>query len=255
VFLTSAARWAEKWLVEPALRFALPTDCFCCGEPLGRRQHLGACPACWSRLSPMRPPLCSRCGISRPAATDLLGPAAGACARCQLAPPAADSVRAAVSYDATARRFIHRIKFCRRRELLPALARQLSSAVRAARLERSCTLVTHVPSDPLTDLRRGFSPSHDLARLLALELSLKYAGHLLSRRLLGGGTQKRLGASGRRRRAGTLFSFRGRLRGEVVLLVDDIMTTGSSIEACAGLLKIAGAREVRAGVWARALRG
>jgi ComF family protein len=253
VFLTSAARWAEKWLVDPALRFALPTDCFCCGEPLGRRQHLGACLACWSRLAPLRPPLCPKCGVSRPKVTDLLGPAAGTCARCQLAPPAADSVRAAVVYDATARRFIHRIKFGRRRELLPALARQLACAIRAAGLERSCALVTPIPSNPLADLRRGFSTSRELSRLLSLELRAKYAGYLLSRRLLGGGAQKRLGASGRRRRAGTLFDLRGRLRGEIVLLVDDIMTTGSSIEACAGLLKTAGATEVRVGVWARTL--
>jgi len=242
-----------KWLIEPILLFTLPTDCFCCGRPLGRKQHLGACPACWSALVPLKPPHCSRCGIPRPTATDLLGPAGGICARCLLTPPVVDSARAAVSYDPIARRFMHRIKFGRCRELLPPLAQQLSCAIRAAGLDRRCSLVTAVPSNPLADLRRGFSTSRELARLLSRELGMKHAGFLISRRLLPGGALKRLGAAGRRRRASAIFAINREVVEETVLLVDDIMTTGSSIEACARLLKAAGAVEVRAGIWARAL--
>jgi predicted amidophosphoribosyltransferase len=146
-----------------------------------------------------------------------------------------------------------RVKFGRRRELLRPLAGQLASSLRVAGLERGCTLITPVPSGPLADLRRGFSPSRELARLLSRELGLEFSGWLISRKIIGGGALKRLGASGRRRRAKAIFATAGRLSGQTVLLVDDIMATGASVEACARLLKDAGAGEVRAAIWARAL--
>ncbi len=238
-------------MLSPLFRLAFPTDCFCCGEPLRRRQSLGACPACWSALAPLRPPLCGRCGIARPATTDLLGPAGNVCARCLLAPPAADSVRAAVAYDSISQRFMLRVKFGRRRELVRPLARQLACSIRAAGMDRNCSLITSVPSNPLSDLRRGFSPSHELARLLASDLKLELRGSMISRRIFHGTALKRLGAAGRKRQAKSAFSMNMRLDGETVLLVDDIMTTGASVEICARLLKKAGAAEVRAAIWAR----
>jgi predicted amidophosphoribosyltransferase len=63
---------------------------------------------------------------------------------------------------------------------------------------------------------------------------------------------KRLGAARRRARRGT-FAVRGRIESRRVLLVDDVMTTGSSLDACARALLAAGAAEVRALVWARRL--
>jgi ComF family protein len=146
-----------------------------------------------------------------------------------------------------------RIKFGRRRELLRPLARQLSCSIRAAGMDRNTTLITSVPSNPLSDLRRGFSPSRELARLLARELRLELHGSLISRRMFRGTALKRLGAAGRRRQAKSAFTMNSRLDGGTVLLVDDIMTTGASVEACARLLKNAGAAEVRAAIWARVL--
>jgi predicted amidophosphoribosyltransferase len=144
-----------------------------------------------------------------------------------------------------------RIKFGRRMELLRPLAFQLACSIRAAGMERGCTFVTAVPSNPLTDFRRGFSPSRELARLLAGELGLELRASLLSRRFFRGGALKRLGAAGRRREAQSAFKLRGRLQGATVLVVDDIMTTGASVEACSRLLQAAGAGEVRAAIWAR----
>jgi predicted amidophosphoribosyltransferase len=146
-----------------------------------------------------------------------------------------------------------RIKFGRRMELLRPLAFQLACSIRAAGMEQGCSFVSAVPSNPLTDLRRGFSPSRELARLLAGELGLESRGALLSRRFFRGGALKRLSAAGRRKGAQSAFRLHGRLEGATVLLVDDIMTTGASVEACARLLQAAGAGEVRAAIWARTL--
>lgn len=240
-------------LLSPLLRFAFPTDCFGCGEQLGRLQHLGACPACWLALRPLEPPLCSSCALPRPPATDLLGPAGGRCAPCLLSPSTIDQVRAAVAYAPLARRFMLRVKLGRRRELLGPIAGRLLLTVKSSRIAAGCDVIAPVPSDRLADLSRGFSPSRELSRRLARRLGISHRGSLISRRLLRGRALKRLGPEMRRKRAMDAFFVRGRLAGESVLLVDDVMTTGASLEACATALKSAGAGEVRAVIWARAL--
>lgn len=249
--LRSAARRFHRVLLHPALDFLLPARCFACGEPLGRWQHLGACSRCWSGLVPLRPPLCTGCGEPAPEGSDLLGPARGICGRCLSADSALDGVRAAVVYDALARRFMLRTKLGRRRELLRPLALQLAAAVRASGLREGSPLVVPVPSHPWTDLRRGFSPSLELARHLSRALGLPLSPGALRRRLAPGRPAKRLAAAERRASARHGFRLGKAPRGSGVILVDDVMTTGASAEACARLLKGAGARPVRLAVWAR----
>lgn len=235
----------------PTLDFLLPTACFACGYPLGRWQHLGACAACWSGLEPLRPPLCARCGLPAPSGTDLHGPAGGLCGRCLVSSSSLDGVRAAVVYDDVARGFLLRAKLGRRRELMLPLALRLAAAVRAAGLQEGCDLLVPVPSHPLTDLWRGFSPSRDLARHLSRLLRISVSLGVLRRRFGAGGVAKRLPAAGRLAAARREFRLRAPARRQGVLLVDDVMTTGASAEACAGLLKGAGTRLVRLAVWAR----
>jgi predicted amidophosphoribosyltransferase len=148
-----------------------------------------------------------------------------------------------------------RIKLGRRRELLKPLANQLYRTVEASGLAEGCTIIAPIPSDPLADLRRGFSPSLELSRHLSRDLGISRHGALILRRLLRGRALKRLGPAERRKRAMEAFIVRQRLNGESVLLVDDVMTTGASLDACARSLKEAGASEVRAAIWARTLPG
>jgi predicted amidophosphoribosyltransferase len=160
-------------------------------------------------------------------------------------------VRAAVLHDALARKFLLRAKLEPRRELLLALAPLLAAAVREAGLHHGCGLVAPIPSHPLNDLRRGFSPSRDLARRLSRILGIPLSPRLLRRRIRPGGAIKRLSAGERRAAAEREFRVRGPARGEHILLVDDVMTTGTSANTCARFLKLAGAGSVRLAVWAR----
>jgi predicted amidophosphoribosyltransferase len=185
--------------------------------------------------------------------TDLQGPAAGRCAACILTPPTADRVRAAVVYDAVARSILLRAKIGRRRELFGPLGTQLARTVECAGLGRAGSAVVAVPSHPLMTLRRGFSPAAELARPLARRLGLPLLRGALGRRIGMQTATKRLGARRRRTLGPVGIRLRCRVEGMRLLLVDDVMTTGSTVEACARLLKDAGAIEVSVAVWARTL--
>ncbi len=152
-----------------------------------------------------------------------------------------------------ARSFLLRAKLGRRPELLGPLGHRLARSLQIDGFARECTLVAAVPSHPRATLLRGFSPAWILARPVARALGLPLRRRLLRRRLRAAGSAKRLGARWRRLALRDAILARGGLAGETVLLVDDVMTTGSTATACARALREVGAAEVRIAVWARTL--
>jgi predicted amidophosphoribosyltransferase len=199
----------------------LPSYCFGCHGRLGASQAFGACQRCWLSLDPAPSNLSQRGGLS---------------------------VWNAVHYSRHARETLLRAKFGRRRELFLPMGRMLAALTR--QFEPPSWIVP-VPSHPGHTLFRGFSPSRELARPLAHSTGVPIR-RALGRKWWPWGAVKRLGRSKRRGLAEKVFYLRERMTGESVLLVDDLMTTGSTLEACAKLCALGGASEVRALVWARA---
>ena len=229
----------------------LPTDCFGCGRALDTLQLHGACLACWSSLATIRAPWCPTCGAPRPVGTDLLGPARGRCADCLLRTPILAGVRAAVEYDALARRFVLRAKFGGRRELYVAMGRHLGLLLEPRAAATDWTAIVPVPSHPWTELRRGFNPALEIARSASRVIGLRVRAGWLRRRLGRPGAVKRLAPAHRRRALEDVFVASRRVVGQRLLMIDDVYTTGATAEACATALRSAGAETVSLGVWAR----
>ena len=162
-------------------------------------------------------------------------------------------IRASGEYEGALREILQAFKYDGRRRL----ARPLGAMMRAAGAEilRDADSVVPVPLHPWRRMRRGFNQADDLAR----ELGLPLARALWRRRATA--PQTGLTAPARRRNVRDAFTLtpllsratrHGLIAGRVVVLVDDVRTTGATLEACAAVLRAAGAREIRALTAARA---
>ena len=209
------------------------------------------CSACWSRIRRLSPPLCRTCGDPL-ASWRVVSDALAQCARCRRRPPALTIARAAGEYEGSLRDVIHAFKYEGRRGLAAPLGRL--AATEGADVLRGADWVVPVPLHLVRRLQRGFNQADDLTRELGLPVA-----HVLWRPRLTA-AQTGLSAWARRRNVRGAFALspfwrwrrRSDLAGRVVVLVDDVRTTGATLNACAEVLLDAGVGEVRALTVARA---
>jgi ComF family protein len=234
------------------LAIALAPVCVACGRVLEQPTAGPVCAGCWTSIRALRPPLCRACGDPLPS-WRTVSVEMERCARCRRAPGAVDAGRAAGEHEDALRRIIHAFKYGGHR----SLARPLAALMRAAAgdLLADVDLAVPVPLHPWRRLRRGFNQSSDLARALGVPC-VRALG-----RVRATPPQTGLTAAGRRRNVRDAFRLSPRLfrharaatlHDRIVLLVDDVRTTGATLDACARVLRDAGAREVRALTVARA---
>jgi ComF family protein len=216
--VVAAARRAAALVFETLL----PADCLRCGAWLPLRQEGGVCLPCWERL-PWRP------GRSAPRRGPL------------------DALLWGADYDGDFRRLIRIYKFERFDPLGRPLGRAAARRLPAGRLRRDDFVVVPVPLHWTRRWRRGFNPAALLAQGLAGALGLPLRPDALRRRRRG---RRQVGLGRRERRAalaGVFVASRGAaraIRGRDILLVDDVVTTGATLEACAAALLAGGARSV-----------
>jgi ComF family protein len=232
-----------------AVDVALPQLCASCREPVG---DAGLCPACWAKLSFIAPPYCERLGI--PFTYD---PGPGILSMEAIAdPPAYHRARAAVRYDDVARTLVHAFKYGDRLDLAPTMGRWMATAGRTL-LSEADALVP-VPLHWRRQWARRFNQSALLAEVIAKASALPVTYRALKRVKA---TPQQVGLSQSARAQNVQGAFRvppdgkAEVAGRRLILVDDVLTSGATTDACARALLRAGAAQVDALVFARVVAG
>ena len=232
-----------RFALKQVLDFALPPRCAGCGTIVADLHSF--CADCWTKVDFLGESGCSTCGIPLDA-TD-----ADSCGACIAQPPTINRTRAAVAYDELSRSIALRLKYGRKVALARTMARYMAPLVRSD----GQPILVPVPLHRSRLWQRGFNQSALVARELAKTTGLRADPHLLKRVKR---TPALKGMSLRQRRKLVAGAFKVKpeadLQGRTIVLVDDVLTTGSTANACAKALQTAGAARVELVSWARVIK-
>jgi ComF family protein len=232
----------------PLVDLVYPPRCPACGEGIAAQD--GLCAACWAELAFPGEPACASC--QRPFGAAMVAEGA-VCAPCLADPPRHDGIAAGTLYNDASRQLVLAFKHGKRIALAPMLAKMAAS--RLPELDGDW-LVVPVPLHPWRLWRRGFNQS----ALLAREIAKLRGQEVLVDALVRKKPTPTLGGLGRAARARALSGAiavdprrQASLRGTSAVLVDDVMTSGATSDACVRALKRAGAQKVIVACFARVL--
>jgi len=240
-----AFRGAWKHTTRLALDIALPTLCVACREPVDGD---GVCATCWAKLSFIAPPMCPRLGIPF-----IYDPGPGLLSMEAIAnPPAYRRARAAVRYDDVAKTLVHALKYQDRTDLAPAMGRWMARA--GHELLDEADILVPVPLHWRRGWSRRYNQSGALARIIQRESGVTVTTEAL-RRIRP--TQQQIGLTRSQRASNVQGAFKvapdrqSLIQGRRVVLIDDVLTSGATVDACARALLRAKAASVDVLVFAR----
>ena len=227
--------------IAPLLALLVPSRCAVCDAPRLETGGGGVCPACWAALPRLDPdaacPVCALPGDGAP------------CASCRREPPPVAKSAAFGLYAGGLKTLLHAFKFHGWDLLAAPCGARLADAAGAAGLAEGADAVVPVPSTRRRNRSRGYDPAALLAESAARRLRLP-SRNLLAR-TRDTTPQSELPAARRRANVDGAFAASESARGRVLVLVDDVATTGATLFSAAGALARAGAREIRGLVLAR----
>lgn len=234
------------YVASRAIAFALPPRCPGCGAVTPDDHRF--CLDCWQSLDFLGDDGCARCGVILSNA-----PAGTICGGCLADPPAIDGARAAVAYGPVARHVVMRLKYGGRPGHAETIGRLMARLV-----EPGDTLLVPVPLHRWRQFERRYNQSTEIARALARLTGLRVDTGLVSRTRK---TRQQVGLSADARQRNVAGAFTAhpdalrRLKGRGVVLVDDVITTGSTVKAITRALKRAGVIKIDVISFARVVTG
>jgi ComF family protein len=241
---TSTSRSRIRALVDGALAVLIAPACAACDRSLLEPTRGPVCQSCWDGIVTLQPPLCEQCGDPLPS-WRIISVSEARCPRCRRRPSRITCCRAIGPYAGALRDIVHALKYGHRRSIAAELGRRMR--VTCAEVLDTASVAVPVPLHRSRQRTRGFNQAAELARHLGLPCMRAL------KRIRA--TPSQTGLPAARRHANVRQAFARRrgydVRGLCVVLVDDVSTTGATLDACARVLIEAGAREVRAVTAAR----
>jgi ComF family protein len=238
-------------ILDTILHWVFPVDCAACGHPAADRRLPFFCRACWESITPIEGPVCPQCGQPFDSPIALAYSPGHRCRACREKPPRFDRALSPYRYEGVLEQAIHLFKYRRKDALAAPLADlMLAWADRLPPLD----LVMPVPLHPARLRAREFNQSlllaDRIARRLGLPLSFEHLERIRETR-----SQTALDRKDRARNVRRAFAVRepDGLKDIRVLLVDDVLTTGATVNDCARALRRAGVASITVLTLARRL--
>lgn len=227
--------------------------CVACGQPVSTSApERMVCPSCWAHCRALPSPRCERCWYPR----RLTAEPSPVCQECEALPAALRVVRSAFVLGETPRRLVHALKYRGWTALAAVMAERMARLPLPLDVREEARVVVPVPVSAARLRERGYNQAALLADVLAARMRWRLVPDLLER-ARSVDSQTALHPAERRANVAGVFRARpgrsGALRGEHVILVDDVWTTGATSLACATALLDAGARVVSVLTFARAV--
>ena len=229
------------------IEFALPPRCPGCGLVVEDEHQF--CLQCWQSLNFLGEPCCARCALP----FDYDAGEAAECGSCISDPPSFDRLRAAVAYADIPRTVALKLKYSGR----PGVAGTLAHFMRRHLDEADGAILVPVPLHRWRIWKRGYNQSALIATALSRRSGIP-ADLFLLERIKATPPLKGLGRQERAQAVRGAFRIsaaaKQRVKGRTIILVDDVYTSGATANACAKVLKRAGADRVNILCWARVVR-
>jgi ComF family protein len=245
-------------LLESVFGILFPSDCRLCHTPLDNISRLPVCRECLGAIEPVREPQCVVCGDRLASAQLLMGD--GRCPSCRDSQPGFERAVSFGEYEGELRGLIHLLKYEGVTPAAAPLGRMMAQAIRELLSGRGqvSPLLIPVPLHKNRRRSRAFNQAELIADAAAKRLSprLEVASSILLRQR---DTISQVGLSRDERMENMRGAFRvadpARVKGRTIIVVDDVMTTGTTLSECARVLQQAGAERVWAVTVARAFQG
>jgi ComF family protein len=241
VWLTRTFRWL--------LDLVFPPVCPVCHSLFDKQgKDLVICPVCRKAIRPVRPPLCPRCGLPYPAGKAHL------CALCLKERRYFAIHRTCASYEGALKEAIHRFKYESVFPLRRVLGDLLHPTLKAMRREHPVDVLVPVPLHIRRLRERGFNQTLLLVRELSKRTGIPYCERALAK-IKDTPVQISLKKRERGKNVKGVFEVKDpeAIQGKAIVLVDDVYTTGATVNECARILVMAGAKQVAVLTVARAL--